>query len=820
MFSNYFKTAWRYLTRNKVSSVINILGLSLGIACCLMIYLITSHEMSFDAFHPDKERIFRLTTERGSGMLHPMLPPVRDEITGLETAVMFWNYNTKVRIQGASEGEVKLFEEPRYGHEPFDVIITDPSYFDIFQYEWLAGIPASLNAPNMVVLTKDKAYKYFGDLPVDAYIGKEITYGEALHVAVAGIVKPWTKNTDFIFTDFVSAASIPGSELNGRINMEAWGMWNTDAQLFVKLFPGVDPKSVEAQFPALLKKYVFYLKETPLDEINPLYLQPLADIHFNTAINDLYSHQAHLPTLYGLMAIAAFILIIAVCNFINLYTAQSMQRVKEIAVRKVVGGKRADLIIQFLGETLLVTVFAALLALLLVDPFAKIFHSYVPQDLAQGLLQPFSWLFLLSVVLFTTLLAGFYPAKVSSGVSPISIMKGGTQRRGTKNLLRKSLIVFQFTISLILIICTLIVGDQIHYMMNKDLGFTQDAIININTRGGNRDVFAEKIKQFPFVEMVSLHANPPAAKGHNGTIFKYNDNGEEVEVMGAVEFCDENYIPMYHLKLVAGRNFLPSRYMREAVINEIFARQLGFIDPQDAIGQLIWSGQMDRLPDDVPAPEGQRLLQIVGVTSDFHFMPLYEQIGPILMSATTQAGRAVSVKLAIAGKNRGDVKKILTDIENTYKEISPYERFEATFYDESIAAFYEKEAKTAQIISASMLMAIFISCMGLFGLVMFTTKQRTKEIGIRKVFGASVYDIFTLLSGGFVKLVLLAALIASPVAWLAMNKWMESFAYHVPVRWWIFVLAGLLALIITLATISLQTIKVARANPVDAIKSE
>jgi ABC-type antimicrobial peptide transport system permease subunit len=488
----------------------------------------------------------------------------------------------------------------------------------------------------------------------------------------------------------------------------------------------------------------------------------------------------------------------------------------------VVGGKRGDLIIQFLGETLLVTLFAAAIAMLFVKPVVTVFQSFVPQGMTQGLLQPVTLLFLVGIILVTTLLAGFYPAKLSSGVSPISIMKGGTLQKNSRNLLRKSLIVFQFTISLVLIICTMIVGDQIRYLMNKDLGFTQDTILNIRLRGGvaNREVFAEKLKQFPFVEMVGFHNNPPPAQAHNGTLFKYNKQGEEIEVTGAIEFCDENYIPMYNVQLVAGRNLLPSRYMREAVINESFARQLGFNDPQDAIGELIWSGQQDRLPDDVPPPEGQRLLQIVGVTADFHYNPLYEKIGPMLMSATTQVGRSMSVKLTMAGKSLGDTRKILADIEKTYKELNPYERYEATFYDDSIAAFYEKEQRTVNIISAAMLMAIFISCMGLFGLVMFTTKQRTKEIGIRKVFGASIYDVLLLLSGGFVKLVILSVLIASPVAWYAMSKWMESFAYHVPLRWWLFILAGLLAIIITLATISLQTIKVARANPVEAIKSE
>jgi ABC-type antimicrobial peptide transport system permease subunit len=546
-----------------------------------------------------------------------------------------------------------------------------------------------------------------------------------------------------------------------------------------------------------------------------LLLQPLADIHFNTEFRDSYSHPAHLPTLYGLMAIAAFILIIAVCNFINLSTAQSLQRTKEMGVRKVFGGKRARLITQLLGETFLITLFAALFSLLLARILIDVFHSFVPTGLSSGLAQPFTWLFLLAVTVCTTLLAGLYPAGLLSGTAPVTIMKGVTRRGNTKGRLRKSLIVFQFTISLILIICTLVISDQLYYMIHKDLGFDREAIINIRIRG-NREVLAERIKQFPYVEAVSIHTVPPAAKGHNGTIFKYSHDGEEREVNGSIEFCDEHFIPLYGLQMVAGRNLLPSPYMREFVVNESFARQLGFNDPQDAVGKLIDSGQRDRLPDNVPATSGPRLMQIVGVVSDFHSAPLYDKITPMVMSATTQAGRTLSVKVI----NAGNMKQILADMETAWKEINPYERLDMTLYDDSIAAFYEKEQKTAQIISAAMLAGIFISCMGLFGLVLFTTKQRTKEIGIRKVLGAGTNDILALLSGGFVKLVLIASLIASPVAWYAMNKWLDGFAYHVPIRWWIFAAACLFAIVIALATVSMQAIRAAMANPAEAIKND
>ena len=532
--------------------------------------------------------------------------------------------------------------------------------------------------------------------------------------------------------------------------------------------------------------------------------------------------QAHLPTLYGLMAIAVFILIIAACNFINLSTAQSLQRTKEIGVRKVLGGKRINLIAQLLGETLLISFFAALLSLLLANLLIGLFHSFVPQGLKLDLTQPFTWLFLIAIILCTTLLAGFYPAKVFSGISTVTVIKGGTKRGNTKNLLRKSLIVFQFTISLILIICTLIVGDQIRYMMNKDLGFdNKEAILNIriNRIGNNRDVLAENIRQFSYVEKVSIHTAPPAAQFHNGTRFFYDTNGEEKEIIGAIEFCDDNFISLYGLRIIAGRELLPSPYMKEFVINESFARQMGFNDPHDAIGQHIVSGQLDRIPDQESVSSGPRLMQVVGVVSDFHLMPLYEQIGPMAISATTQIGRTLSVKIVTAGNNRHHMKQILSDIEMTWKELFPYERLEMTIYNDAIAAFYEKEQRTTEIVSAAMTMTILISCMGLFGLVLFTTKQRTKEIGIRKVLGAGVGNIIALLSGGFVKLILIAALIASPIVWYLMSRWLESFAYRIDISVWIFIAGVIITLVIVLAVVGFQALKAATANPVEAIKN-
>ena len=350
------------------------------------------------------------------------------------------------------------------------------------------------------------------------------------------------------------------------------------------------------------------------------------------------------------------------------------------------------------------------------------------------------------------------------------------------------------------------------------MGFDKDAIVTVQMNG-NYEVFAKEISQYPSVQLVSLHRNPPCAQNHWETIFKCYVNDIEKEVSGSLEICDENYIPVYDLQLIAGRNLLPSTYMKEFVVNETFARQLGFSDPQDAVGCFVWSGIRDDVPESEEIIEGQRLMQIAGVVADFHSTTLHEYIQPIALSASNYRMRTMSIKLATTGKGNTDLRQILSDIEQTWQKVNPGERLEMSFYDEFIASLYEQEQRVAQIVSAAMLMAIFISCLGLYGLVVFTTKRRTKEIGIRKVLGASISNIVMLISGSFLKLVFIAALIAIPVAWFVMHKWLEGFAYRTSLHWWIFVLAYLMVTIITLATISLHTIKVARANPVNSIKN-
>lgn len=815
MIKNYIITAWRNLSRNKVYTVINVLGLALGICACLVIYLITSFELGYDTFHPDKERIYRIVSELhfkegGSNTIAASvsrLPAsVRDEIQGLNTVTGFYNYFAKITVP-AGVSPAKKFEAPKEGEQPSPVIIAEPQYFNIFQYQWLQGNPqTALNEPFKVVLSEQEAYKYFGSIPLEDVIGKEIIYNDSLRVNVSGIVKDWAKNSDFAFKDIISFATIQNSFIKNDFDFKNWSMWEFNAQTYVKLNKNVSHAQIGQQLAAFAKEHL------PKDLKVGLTLQPLSDIHFNANYQDSYSRQAHLPTLYALMAIAAFILIIAAINFINLSAAQSLRRAKEVGVRKVLGSSRASLTIQFLAETFIVTVIAVLIAVLFTNPIIATFSSIIPKGVLLNVYDPTVIVFLVTMVLVTTLLAGFYPARVLSSYLPVLSLKGqGAQTLNHKSNLRRGLIVFQFTVSLVFIIGTIVIGNQIHFVLNKDLGFNKDAIVNIPTDYHNTalrvTVFANKIKEIPGITLMSRHQQTPASQQHSGTVMVYK-GATEVKINASFDLCDDNYLPLFGLRLIAGRNMLHSDTLKEFLINETCAKALGFKKPDDAIGKLVMVGI-----NGATCP-------IVGVVKDFHSKSLHEPIVPFFMGSFTKKARSISLKLATNGKDIDQFKSTLTQVQKAWKQVYPDEKFEYHFFDQTIAALYDKEQKTAKLMNTAMLIAIFISCMGLFGLAAFTAQQRIKEIGIRKVLGASAGGIVTMLSKDFLTLVLIAILISSPIAWYFMHQWLQDFAYRVDISWWVFLVSGLGAMLIALVTICFQSIKVAFTNPINSLRSE
>ena len=585
MFKNYLKIAWRNIARNKVYSIINILGLSLGICACIVIFLIINFELSFDKFHPDKDRIYRfvgeLQTPTGEKIyLNNVIPDVagfQNQIPGFDAAAAFHSYGAGITIPDGNN-QPKEFDNKIAGSYSSTAIITWPSYFSIFKYTWLEGNPQSLNEPFKVVLTENRAKKYFGDIPLDKMIGKTVIYDDSLRVSVSGILKDWTENSDFNYTDFISVSTATHSFLKSNIATEDWSSLRPhNGSAFVKLSNGVTAQQVNTRLAAFIKSHV-KLSNGKL----AMHLQPLSDIHFTTEYRrgddgDDF-RKAYMPTLYILMAVALFILIIAAVNFINLSTAQSIQRIKEIGVRKVMGSSKKNIMLQFLTETFVLTFFAVAVSILLVNPMLYLFKDFIPEGITFHLFQPATFAFLISITLITTLLAGFYPARVLSSYLPALSLKGAAFQKGTEKLsLRKALIVFQFTMSLIFIIGVLIMSRQMHFMASADKGFNSDAIITMNKwrDDGRMKVLAESIKHIPGVEKVLLQSNAPMGFAQMSSTYKFKGK-EEMTLQPTIEIGNEDYIPFYQMKLIAGRNMLHSDSINELVINETLAKTLGF----------------------------------------------------------------------------------------------------------------------------------------------------------------------------------------------------------------------------------------------------
>lgn len=816
MLRNYLRTAIRNLARHRVSTLINLLGLTIGVTACLVIYVVTSFELSFDTFHPDSDRIYRVVGKALMGKSaeeHPVgfIPraapkAIREEVAGLEEVAAFHNLRSHVFIPDGTR-EMKRFDEKTLGTEQAQIIIADPQYFAIFRYEWLAGSPqTALKDPLKVVLSEQKARLYFGDIPLSNMLGREVIYRDSVRTTVSGIVKDWTHNTDFTFTDFISAATIRASLLKNEFNLDEWNdIWSA-SQVFVKLDKKVTSAEVNARLMTFSKNHFGPKRGTGDFRVTPL-LQPLSDLHFNADYQDNYSRKAHLPTLYGLMGVALFILLIAAINFINLTTAQSVTRTREVGMRKVLGGSRVGLVAQFLSETFILTLLAVGVALLLTRPVLSAYQSFIPKGVAFSVLNPQILLFLLALTVITTLLSGFYPAWILSAHQPARALKGQTGLLGNqKGYLRQGLIVFQFTVSLVFIIGTIMIGRQLTFMRDKDLGFSTDAIVLIDTQHDEASaVLAQKIRQLSGVDRVAMQWFPPMGEGYMVTKLKYRGK-TEIETDVSAKVGDENFIPLYQMRIVAGRNFMPSDTTRELVINQTYARKLGFKQPAEAVGKLLnFNGK------DYP---------IAGVVADFHEETLHRPIQSTFITYIPRMSRNIAVKLATKGRAMSDVTVTLAAIEKAWQAVYPDEKFAYTFLDDSIARLYEKDQKTAQLVNTATAVAILISCMGLFGLALFTAEQRTKEIGIRKVLGASLASIITLLSGNFIKLVFIAIVVASPIAWYVTDKWLQDYAYKVNLEWWVFVLAGLMATGIALLTVCFQSIRAALTNPVTSLRNE
>jgi predicted permease len=809
------RLALRRLGRHPLNTTINTFGLTLGILACLVIYLFVSYEFSYDNFHPDGDRIFRVVRNitnpageegPGSGMVPPLSTDLQREATAFSLLAGLYVDNSEVKIPNVDK-PATLIPDIRPG-QLHHMAFADPSFLELLPHQWLAGNPATaLTAPFALVLTASQAKLYFGGSDPHAWLGRTVIYHDSMTMAVTGIVRDWPQHSDLQFTDLFSYSTIAHSFVKNFIRTD-WGAWDDDAQAFVKLPRGTTVAKAEKQLAEFAARHNVLPPHFRLQ----LSLQPLADIHFDAVYRDDYGRRAHKPTLYALIGIACFILLIASINFINLSTAQAVQRAREIGVRKVLGSSRLALTTQFLAETALVVFAAAMLALLLANPVIRALHDFLPDGLRLDLANPFTVGFMVVAVTLTCLLAGWYPARVLSAFRPVVSLRGqvALQPSGRSHF-RKALIVFQFTVSLVFIIATLIVGRQVHYMLNTDLGFNKDAILTAELPGeltyNQRVLLKAEFSRLPGVQLASLDGGGPGAGGHGGTFLTVAANHDR-NVDADCNKIDPNYLPLYGLTLVAGRNFFPADSSGGYLINETAARSLGFHHPAEAIGNTLICGF-----GGLPGP-------VVGVLKDFHSGSYHEAIKPFFFLPANNRGLLVSVKLDAAIRTAHQAKALIDQMEKLFKTVAPKADFSAHFYDELLAALYVRETQTASMMTLAMVITIFISCMGLLGLAAYTATQRTKEIGIRKILGAGVPQLVAMLSRDFVLLVLLSTVLAAPIAAWGMHRWLQDFAYRTTMPWWIFVLAGLGAIAIALLTTCYQAIRAATANPVESLRSE
>ncbi|GEO09208.1 ABC transporter permease [Segetibacter aerophilus] len=816
MFNNYFTIAVRNFLRNKTFSVINVLGLSIGISAALVMFLIVYYEFSFDKFVPDRDRVYRVvldakfsgTEGHSAGLPAPLGSAIENEVTGVEKTVPVFQFQgdgtAKVEVATATPGKPVIYKK-----QP-NVVFTNPQYFSLLGYSWIVGSPqAGMQDPFSVVLTESRAKQYFPGIPVTDVIGKQITYN-GVTTTVAGVVKDLNKTTAFTADQFISLATIAKTNLQDNFMMTVWDDWMAYSQLYIKLSEGTNPQATEAQLKVLLNKYN---KKANKDANNTMsfHLQPLDDIHFNGLYQSVGGRVANKLTLYGLLAIAAFLLLLGCINFINLTTAQATKRAKEIGIRKTMGSSRKQLVLQFLSETLFITVIATVISVALIPLLLKMFTDFIPPGLHFDLFnQPKLILFLLILTIAVSFLSGLYPALILSGYKPVSVLKGQAFNDSgqTRNAwVRKTLTVSQFVIAQFFIIATLMVSKQINYSMNADLGFKKDAILTFETPRDTVKTHGQKllheIQSIPEVEIAASGFLSPADLGVAFTNISYPEK-KDIVANVQIRWGDPNYLNVYGIKLLAGRNVKPSDSNKELIINETYAKILGFKKPEEALNKYLNLNSKD--------------LPIVGIMQDFHDQSFRASIGPIAFAGNN--GTIYHVRLKPNNANGHVWQSAIAKMEKAYKQMYPEEDFKYSFFDETISKMYQSEQNTARLLKWASGLAIFISCLGLLGLVIYITNTRTKEIGIRKILGASVATIVSILSRDFMRLVILAFLIAAPIAWWASYKWLQDFVYRTPMSWWVFALSGLVMIVLAVITLGIQTIKAAVANPVKSLRTE
>lgn len=808
MIRNYIKTAWRSLLRNKSYATINVVGLAVGIAACLLIFLIVQFETSFDNFHAKKDQIYRVITvfhgpdgvRPSGGVPLPISEGLRNDFPLLKgVAEVYRNDGSHFSVGNQNKGEgIKKFKED-------DTYWAEPEFFAMFDFPWLAGDKkTALSEPFSVVLSQNEAEKFFGNWR-DA-MGKTIRYENKKDLKVTGIIQNTPRNTDFPMSIVMSfaTAKAKGGDLDG--NQKDWVSTFGDNNCYIVLPSNISEATFNKSMAAFTKKHkpAEYVKDQ-------LQIRPLTGMHYDTEVGVFSGKGFGKPLIKAISLIGLFLLIIACVNFINLATAQAVNRSKEVGIRKVMGSNRTQLVFQFISETLIITLFAVILAVGLAEVTLPLLNQLLKIQLSRAFIaDPVLLLFLLAVILGVTFLAGFYPALVLSGFNPITALKNKVAAgRKTGLSLRHVLVVFQFGIAQVLVIGTLVIIYQMNYVRNKSLGFDKEAVLTVPFPGDSvskskLETLRNQLLQKSGVKAVSYGFSSPS--GTNGWSSDFNFNGSPIRTAfnANLKWADAEYFDLYGLKFVAGGPYRKSDTLTGYVVNETLLHKLNITDPKQAIGKYI------KFWDDKSKNK-----QIVGVVKDFNTGTLKNAIPAVVMGSWKNTYQSISIKIQPA-----DINKTMASVQRLWNDTFPDGMYEYQFLDDKIATFYDTENQLSALYKIFAGIAIFISCLGLYGLVSFMALQRTKEVGIRKTLGASVGHIVYLFSKEFTILILVAFAISAPVGWYFMNKWLQDYTYKIPLGPGIFVLAIVVSIAIAWTTVGYKAVKAALVNPVKSLKSE
>lgn len=807
MFTNYFKVALRNLVRYKIYSFINVLGLTIGIASCVLILLYVKYELSYDKHHEKSDQIYRLTREwfnsDGSSSLHlghvapPIAPLIKNDFPNVLQAV-------RLRDVGSTlmEYNGKFFQESQF-------LFADPEVFEVFTFTFLQGDPkTALSEPNNIIIASRTAKKYFDEEdPFNKTLVTQTPNGNNIDLKITGVIEEIPDNSHYHFDMLGSMKAL--ELMMGEREFRSWGSNNYATYL---LFPkGYDVNEFKNAIPEFIGKH--HPNGERAIGRTTLHLQKLTDIHLHSHLDSEMEANGNIIYVYIFAAIAFFLLLIACINFMNLATARAASRAREVGLRKVVGAEKRQLIKQFIGESIILAFIALFLAILVVFLTLPEFNKFVNKDLDFNLFNNLGLIFsLIIIALFTGLVSGSYPAFYLSRFQPSRVLQSNQQTSSGKSVLRKTLVVFQFATSIILIIGMGVVSDQLQYCQDKNLGIDKENILILPASSmmiQRYSSFQNQLVQHPNIISVSASKRVPSGRllDSSGARLLKEDGTEPLDFRIANVRVSMDFIDTYRIELAAGRNFstvFPTDSMEAFILNETAVTKIGWKSADEAVGQ--------------PFGYDRRRGRIIGVVKDFHYESLHEPVTPIVLMISPGSFNSISVRYK--PQNAEDITSVLNFLQNKWQEYRPNYPFTYSFLDENYNQLYLGEKKLSQIFGVFSVIAIFIACLGLFGLASYSAEQKTKEIGIRKVMGANVRNIVFLLSKEFAVLVIIATLVSWPVAYLIMTRWLENFAYRVNLQLLTFFIAALTAFLIAFITVSYQAIKAAIANPIKSLRYE